>query len=151
LKQGDNNLVRGRRQSGQTVVELALASTVLLWFALGSLDFGRVFSASLGLANAAREGASMAAARGGAPCPATIPSTLLSQTRSVVRSEQSGLFPASVPDSVITLTCTTNDRWTVTITGYPFQPITPFIGKALGDASGIIRLSTTATMPVVTS
>ena len=143
--------MRARKQPGQTVVELALASTVLLWFALGSLDFGRIFSTSLGLANAAREGASVAATQGGAPCPATIPSTLLSKTRSVVRAEQSGLFPGSVADSVITLTCSTNDRWTVTITGYPFQPITPFIGRALGDASGVIRLSTTATMPVVTS
>jgi hypothetical protein len=78
-----------------------------------------------------------------------VPPALLSQTRSAVRAEQSGLFPAAVPDSVIAVSCSTNDRWTVTITGYPFQPITPFIGTTLGDASGIIRLSTLATMPVV--
>jgi TadE-like protein len=142
--------VRARKQPGQAVVELALASTVLLWFALGSLDFGRVFYTSLGLTNAAREGARLAAAQGGAPCPATVPSSLVSQTRSVVRAEQSGLFPASVPDSVITVSCSTNDRWTVTITGYPFHPIAPFIANALGDGA-VVHLSTSATMPVVTS
>jgi len=133
--------VRLRRQTGQAVVELALASTVLLWFALGSLDFGRVFYTSLGLTNAAREGARTAAA--------LAPVCDLTTTRSVVRAEQQGLFPASVPDSVITLDCTASDRRTVTITNFPFQPITPFIGKALGDAGGTIRLSTFATMPVV--
>jgi Flp pilus assembly protein TadG len=122
-------------------VELALASTVLLWFALGSLDFGRVFYTTVGLTNAAREGARSAAGLS--------PSCDLTTTRSVVRTEQQGLFPATVPDSVIALDCTASDRRTVTITNYPFQPITPFIGQALGDASGTIRLSTFATMPVV--
>jgi TadE-like protein len=135
--------VCARKQAGQAVVELALASTVLLWFALGSLDFGRVFYTSLGLTNAAREGARRAAA--------LAPACDLATTRTVVRAEQDGLFPASVPDSVIGLDCAAADRRTVTITNYPFQPVTPFIGQALGDAGGVVRLSTSATMPVVNS
>jgi hypothetical protein len=149
------------------VVELALASIVLLWFALGSLDFGRVFYTSIGLTNAAREGARLAAAQGGAPCPSPVPATLLSQTRSVVKAEQSGL---SISDSTIAVTCSNNDRWTVTITNYAFQPITPFIGCVLGSPHlpaadvhtdlpalatcarqgiSVINLSASATMPVV--
>jgi hypothetical protein len=126
------------------MVELAIAMPILLWFALGTMDFGRVFYTYLGLTNAAREGA-RAATMAAPACD----STVLSAVRSTVTSEQQGLFPASVPVSVIGLNCSASDRRTVSITNYPFQPVTPFIAQALGDATGVIRLTTSATLPVV--
>jgi TadE-like protein len=131
--------VRTRKQSGQALVELALMATILLWFALGTLDFGRIFYTSLGLTNAAREGARRATA--------LAPACNVANVRPVVRAEQGGLFPASVPDSVIGLNCAT-DRMTVTIIDYPFEPITPFIANALGNGS-VIHLHASSTMPVV--
>jgi TadE-like protein len=132
-------MVYMRRQRAQAVVELAIATPILLWFALGTLDFGRVFYTSLGLTNAAREGARHAAV--------LAPACNIASIRPVVRNEQDGLFPPSVLDSVIGLSCAT-ERMTVTITDYPFQPITPFIANVLGNGS-VIHLSTSATMPVV--
>src|SRR5262249_54909419 len=131
--------VRTRKQSGQALVELALMATILLWFALGTLDFGRIFYTSLGLTNAAREGARRATL--------LAPACNVASVRPVVRAEQAGLFPASVSDSVIGLSCAT-DRMTVTITDYPFEPITPFIANALGNGR-VIPLDASATMPVV--
>ena len=131
-----------RRQAAQAVVELAIAMPVLLWFALGTLDFGRVFYTYVGLTNSAREGARRAIQL--APACATV----LSTVRATVKAEQAGLFPASVPDAVISLDCP-SDRRTVTITAYPFQPLTPFIAQALGDATGAIPLTAWATLPVV--
>ena len=136
--------MRARKQSGQAIVELAIAMPILLWFALGTLDFGRVFYTSIGLTNAAREGAYVAASLQ-VTCNG---STLPTPVRDTVRHSQSGLFPVSVPDSVIGCPATSADRRTVTITGYPFHPITPFIATAVGNGS-IIPLSSTATMPVV--
>jgi Flp pilus assembly protein TadG len=132
--------MHARKQSGQAIVELALAMTVLLWFALGSLDFGRAFYTYVGLVNAAREGARTAAS--------LAPACNLTSTQNTVRTEQWGLFPASVPNSIIALDCSAADRRTVTITNYPFTPLTPFIAQALGDGS-VMHLSASATMPVV--
>jgi hypothetical protein len=133
--------IHKHQQQGQAIVELALAMTFLLWFAMGSLDFGRVFYTSLGLTNAAREGARRAALL--APVCDT------AAVQGAVRAEQTGLFAPSDTKTLITLTnCDKADRRTVTITNYPFQPITPFIAKALGNGT-VIPLSASATMPVV--
>jgi hypothetical protein len=132
--------VRARKQSGQAIVELALGMTVLVWLALGTLDFGRVFYTSVGLNNAAREGAQRAAL--------LAPACNLSATQSIVRAEQDGLFPVSIPSSLIGLNCSSSDRRTVTISNYPFTPITPFIAKTLGDGTNLY-LSASATMPVL--
>jgi Flp pilus assembly protein TadG len=114
------------RSRAQSLVELALAVPILLWFALGTLDFGRVFFTQIELVNAAREGARAA--------------TLGKDATIAVHNV--------VADATPTSSCLT-DRCTVTITDYGFEPITPFISAALGDASGTIRLSAAATMPIL--
>src|SRR5579859_588932 len=121
-----------RRQKAQAVVELAIVAPILILFALGTLDFGRVFYANIGLVNATREGARRATQL----APAT-DSSVLTAVQATVRAEQIGLFSASVPSSAITLQCY-SDRRTVNITDYPFQPVTPFIGTLLGDDTGVI-------------
>jgi hypothetical protein len=143
-------MLHTRRQSAQAVVELAIALPVLLWFSLGTLDFGRVFYTYIGLTNSAREGARRATLLASPLTPTSCDSTVLSSVRATVRAEQLGLFPVAVPDSVITLECAFSNRRTVAIVDYPFQTVTPFVGQALsGDGTDIIRLSTRATLPVV--
>jgi hypothetical protein len=143
-------MLHSHRTAAQAVVELAIVLPVLLWFALGTLDFGRVFYTYLGLTNSAREGARRATLLAPA-CDSTVVSTV----RSTVQAEQPGLFTAPGPDVVISLSCSSSDRRTVTITGYSVQPVTPFIGQALGDPTGAscplhtICLGTSATLPVV--
>ena len=129
------------RKRAQAVVELAIAMPVLLWFALGTLDFGRVFYTYVGLTNAAREGARRATLLAPA-CTASV----LSTVQSTVQNEQSTL---SIPTADIVLDCTYTNRRTVNISDYLFQPLTPFIGDALGDVNGKIHLTTSATLPVV--
>lgn len=46
-----------RRHAGQGIVELALLTPVLLLILLVAVDFGRAYSASIEVTNAAREGA----------------------------------------------------------------------------------------------
>src|SRR5579864_5031744 len=53
--------VRGRRQRGQSLVEFAISSIVLLLLAMGLLDLSRAFYYSVDLQGAAREGARHAA------------------------------------------------------------------------------------------
>ena len=140
----ETHVLRAPKQSGQAIVELALVTPVLLCFVLLALDFGRVFYTSVGLTNAAREGAHIAAVLqltcDGSSLPAAV--------RDTVRASQAGLFPTSVPDTTIRCPSTSADRRTVSITNYPFQPITPFVANVFGNGS-IIPLSTRATMPVV--
>jgi Flp pilus assembly protein TadG len=133
--------VKTHRKSAQAIVELAIAMPVLLWFALGTLDFGRVFYTYIGLTNAAREGARRATLL----APACT-SSVLSTVQSAVQNEQASL---SIPTADIQLDCTYTDRRAVTISNYLFQPVTPFIGRAVGDLSGKIHLTTSATLPVV--
>ena len=133
--------MRTHRKPAQAVVELAIAMPLLLWLALGTLDFGRVFYTYVGLTNAAREGARLATLL----APACT-SSVLSTVQSTVQNEQSTL---SVPTATIQLDCTSSDRRTVTISNYLYQPVTPFIGSAVGDLNGKIHLTTRATLPVV--
>lgn len=143
-------MLRTHRVPAQAVVELAIALPVLLWFALGTLDFGRVFYTYLGITNSAREGARRATLLAPA-CD----STVVTAVKLTVQAEQTGLFSAPGPDMVINLNCSASDRRTVTISGYSFAPVTPFIGQALGDPTGTtcvihtICLGTSATLPVV--
>lgn len=53
------------RQRGQSLVELALLSPILVLLVLGALDLGRVFYFYAGIANATRVGAAYAITLGG--------------------------------------------------------------------------------------
>jgi len=46
-----------QRNRGQAIVEMAIALTLLLFLFVGTLDFGRIYYTTLGVAHAAREGA----------------------------------------------------------------------------------------------
>ena len=57
----DRTGVRGKRQRGQSLVEFAISSIVLLLLAMGLLDLSRAFYYAVNLEGAAREGARHAA------------------------------------------------------------------------------------------
>ncbi len=58
IKQADGRTgVRGRKQRGQSLVEFAISSIVLLLLAMGLLDLSRAFYYAVSLQGAAREGA----------------------------------------------------------------------------------------------
>src|SRR5437879_13153786 len=54
---GGRTRVHRRRQRGQSLVEFAISSTVLLLLAMGLIDLSRAFYYSVSLQGAAREGA----------------------------------------------------------------------------------------------
>lgn len=128
-----------RRQAGQSLVELALLTPILLWLALGLVDFGRAFYVHVGLTNAAREGARYATL--------IAPTCDIPAIRAQTRAEQSSL---AIADSMISVDCSQGDRRTVRIT-YPFQPISFPIAEAFDNpnGSGTIPLTTWATLPVM--
>ncbi len=53
----DEARIRGRKQRGQSLVEFAISSTVLVLLAMGLLDLSRAFYFAVNLQGAAREGA----------------------------------------------------------------------------------------------
>lgn len=137
------SVLRTRRQPAQAIVELAIAMPVLLWFVLGTLDFGRVFYMYVELTNVAREGARRATS--------LAPACDLAAVQTTLQDEQPDLFPSSelALMSTVSLNCASADRRTVTITGYPFHLITPWLAQALGRPDSTLLLTTSATLPVV--
>jgi Flp pilus assembly protein TadG len=130
-----------RPRRGQSVVELALALTLLLTVLLGIIDFGRVYYAHVAITNAALEGARQAT-RLSNPC-----TTNLATVRTRVQSEQSSL---GITNAMIGCTALT-DRVTVTITSYPVVLASLWLDPIVGDGNGNVLLSTSATMPLMTS
>lgn len=55
------NIHEGRRDRGAAAVEMALVMPLLVLFAFGIIDMGRLFNAEIQLSQAAREGARIAA------------------------------------------------------------------------------------------
>jgi Flp pilus assembly protein TadG len=124
------------RQKAQAVVELAIIMPILLWCALGALDFGRVFYSYIGLVNAARDGARYATFKA--------PTCDLAGVKTAVQNGQSTL---NIPAGIVTLDCSNGAQRTVAITNYQFDVVTPFIANLWGG--GPLNLSTTATLPIV--
>jgi hypothetical protein len=120
---------------GQALVEWAVA-IVVLYLCLAGVDFGRAYSAYIGLTNAAREGARYAV---------LLPNASDAEIRAKVRAEQPAL---GVTDAMVTVDRSLSDRRTVII-AYPFIPFTPLVGR-LGDGT-TLTLRTWAAMPVMQS
>ena len=131
------------RHRAQSIIEFAIVAPFLVLFALGILDFGRVFYANIGLVNAAREGARVAVSL------SQDDPTYTTTVKTAVSAVPIDLFSGAIPLGSITVGPAYNDRRTVSV-DYSFQPVTPFIGDKFGDpATGLIPLYATATFPVV--
>ena len=144
-----------RRQKGQNVVEFGLVLPVLLFVALGALDFGRLFYTYIGLTNAARVGARYATLS----ATFTPPACDVTEIQNRTKAEQALLFDDannfnlrdSSPPYTIDVDCGETDRRTVVIT-YQFRPVTQMLLFTIlnlsADSSGAISLQTWATLPL---
>ena len=125
--------IRRRHSKGQALVELAIVLPVMLFLLLGALDLGRLFYAKITVANAAKEGAFVAASGKG-----TFSASACSASNTVMcaaTSEATGGFvtvsSANVTASVCPANATFGSTASVTVKA-SFHAITPFIGAMLG-------------------
>jgi TadE-like protein len=134
-------------QSGQSLVELALALPVLLLILLGLADFGRAFYYTTAIASAARAGAEYAAhATVSSPNP-----TFKDQIKLKVCNE-TGFVPyndapscAASPLDVPSAQFGPGQEAAVTVT-YAFQPISTYlVSRIIGNPTLLLR--STATFP----
>ena len=134
---------RQARSRGQSLVELALVTPLLMMLLLGAVDLGRFFAARITVTNAAREGAAAAA-----EAPGSSSEIIAAATR-----ESQGSF-VSVSGSDVAISCqpscakTYGTRVTVTVTG-SFQVLTPIIWAFTGGSNVTFAESATADVVVV--
>jgi Flp pilus assembly protein TadG len=120
-------------EAGQATVELALVLPLLALLLLIVVDFGRVFSVRIALANAAREGARYCALHPGDTAG----------TRARVRGELGG--QVTTDESVTTCPAVTSGQPATVTVQATFAPLTPVITNLTG---GAITLQAPATMVV---
>jgi Flp pilus assembly protein TadG len=115
------------RDTGQALVEFALAISVFMLLVLGTFDLARAYLDYTVITNAAREAGRYGAAHFGEPGP----------PRWDVAANQAGVSMEIGLDAPLNLTVgqTTIGTLTyVTVTGtYQFHSITPMVGALLGD------------------
>ena len=151
-----------RRRDGQALVEFALVFPVLILLLLGILDFGRAIYAYNTIADAARDGARVAAVNQ----IATSPAGDCTQTRpiedpfnahwSVKTCAATSATALGIQTGAVTVSYTAPPGTTLTCTpvnvgcianvtvDYVFNPITPIIGNIVGT----IGMSSTSKVPV---
>lgn len=110
-----------RVESGQGLVELALLTPLLLLILLGAVDFGRVFSASMQVTNAAREGAYFGArSMDNAEDESAIENVAIADSSSIFGIDPTVTSTTGVDDDDY-------DFVAVTVS-YQFQPLVPYPG-----------------------
>jgi len=130
------------RHNGQAVVELAIALLFLMVFALGTVDFGRIFYANIALVNAAREGVQVAVS-----LPADDPS-YAATVKSAVTSVAIDPFSGPIDSAKVDPGSAYDDHRTVSV-DYSFKLVLPFLGGLIDkSASNVVPLYATATLPV---
>jgi Flp pilus assembly protein TadG len=119
-----------RRESGAAMVEFALVAPLLILLASGVIDLGRAFKQYNTLSQAVRDGARFAATH-----PKVATATLATRVRARVDSTFRDEAGASKPSTNASLTCGSpplpapadDFQYTVTVTSYAYDPLTPFI------------------------
>ncbi len=134
---------RQGRTRGQSLVELALVTPLLMMLLLGAVDLGRFYAARITVTNAAREGAAAAA-----EAPGSSSEIIAAATR-----ESQGSF-VTVLGSDVAISCqpsctkTYGTRVTVTVTGR-FQVLTPIMWVFTGGSNVTFASGATADVVVV--
>lgn len=131
-----------KRQSGQSLVELALILPAFFLILLGILDFGRVFYDYERITNSAREGAMWLANH---------PSATTAQVASRVRTEGGACAADSAgnPTTVVVTSKTVASGEATVAVECRFSLITPFMATALGLTDQHMMLRSQARMPVL--
>ncbi len=136
-----------RQERGQSLPEFALALPVLLLLLFALAEFGLMLNDQVSVANAARDGARVAALQGsGDP-------NLATDVQTAVSDALKPLIPSSLVNSCsTTLTNSPNSvsggaaqiaSWTVSVS-CPYTPITP-----LGSVFSLVGASSSSTYPIV--
>ena len=144
-------MVRGtlRHEQGQSLVEFALSLPVLMLILFALAEFGLMLNDQVSIANAARDGARVAALQGsGDP-------NLTSDVQTAVNDALTPLIPSSLASSCSSsLTSNANSgsggssqiaSWTVSVT-CPYSPITP-----LGSLFSLVGATGASTYSIVKS
>jgi Flp pilus assembly protein TadG len=127
-----------RRESGQSLSELAITFTLGLLLLGGAVDIGRAYFSYIAVRDAAQEGATY-----GAMFPTTSTSDVINRVRI---SSSSPVDLSNTSDILVTpvKTCGTN-TYSVTVT-YMFEPIMPITSTIFGTGGFPIRSTVTQTI-----
>ena len=108
-----------RNERGAAMVEMALVLPIVILLVLGMIDVGRALVLYNNLTNAAREGARLGASQ--------MPSVNTTAITTRVESRIATFSGTAVTTGKVSVTAptATNNTVTVTISGYPFTPLTP--------------------------
>jgi Flp pilus assembly protein TadG len=122
--------LRGRRSTGQSMVEFALILPVLILILIGLFDAGRAIYAYNTVSNSARAGARVA-----------IVDQNTARIKDAAKQKAAGL---GLTDSDVTTTVCTTLACPVTVkVAYAFTPVTPIVGDLFHPT-----ISSTASMPM---
>jgi len=113
-----------RRQQGAVILETALMLMVLLMFAFGIIDFGRVMYVSNAVTNATRDGARWTAVQSSIPATTAVQDKVLNTFNGYTFGGPAmirGNINVTLPNCSITPPVTT----ITIITTYPFNWLTP--------------------------
>jgi Flp pilus assembly protein TadG len=121
-----NRLIRqlGRRffrqEKGSVILETALMLMILLLFAFGIIDFGRVMYVANGLTNASRDAARWASVQSTIPAAATVKDDVVTKFNGYTFGG-----PALAATNVDVTVPTCGARYFTVVTNYPFNWLTP--------------------------
>lgn len=115
-----------RQQQGAVILETAIMLMILLWFAFGIIDFGRVMYVANALTNATRDGARWAAVQSTFPATADLQDTV----RAHFNGYTFGGAALSTTNGTVAVTApacsaVTPVKTVTILTTYPFRWLTP--------------------------
>jgi Flp pilus assembly protein TadG len=125
-----------RRDDGAAMVEMAIVLPLFLLLVFGVIDFGRLLFTSNSMASAVREGARQAAVMADpvasqAVVKARVEAAFTPFGGPAITDAEISIDVGIVPGSVV-----------VTVTGYPWQPITPLASFLSATIPPITRKAT---------
>ena len=113
-----------RKEHGSVILETALMLMILLLFAFGIVDFGRVMYVANSLTNATRDGARWTAVQSTVPATTTIQDTVRAHFNSFTFGGPS-LTQANVSVTVPNCGASPPENTITIVTTYPFNWLTP--------------------------
>lgn len=127
--------IKKNNQKGQSLVELALSATVMLFLMLAAIDFGFAFLYWITIRDAAQEGAMYGSLHPDPLCDAHAISAVVTASDSTavrIHDIANPLLPDSRTSVSITRTGTNpGDTYTVNVS-YLYPILTPLVGNVIG-------------------
>jgi Flp pilus assembly protein TadG len=142
--------------SGQAMLEMAFAATVLLTLMMATIDFGWMFSNKMTLQNAVRQAGRYAITGQCIESSGTCTETRYNSVVTTLENYSLGLINNNNFASVVTMTCTNQgggcpdnaggpgDIVTIQV-NYPYQFLTPFLAPLFPNHAYTIKVSSAFT------